>query len=189
MGLLSKLFGWGKKKPEKKNQVVNDDEDYFKDITLSIESDSDTGISHIYIAKAKLCNRETGLKVEIMSDLPAGINRSGEITKDGFVADAVLIASIGEESDNFIRSTAELYGLPKPDRFSQKPLSFTIFSLNEHDADLSRNGYYMFKLFMETEDLYGEIYLNINLDKQIIELKEKDQEYRQAIITHWSEKV
>jgi hypothetical protein len=46
-------------------------------------------------------------------------------------------------------------------------------------------GYYKFKLFFDPSDelgLYCELYLNINLPDKEVELREKDQEYRENLI-------
>ena len=38
----------------------------------------------------------------------------------------------------------------------------------------------------DDENLYSEIFLNINTDKQEIELHEKDEGYRESIIKVWT---
>lgn len=60
----------------------------------------------------------------------------------------------------------------------------TVFSLNDKIADLDEKDYYKLKLcFNENdENLYSEIFLNINTEKKEIEIHEKDEGYRAPII-------
>lgn len=68
--------------------------------------------------------------------------------------------------------------------FTKQTISATVFSLNEKNVNLAKNDYYKLKLFFEedNEDLYSELYLNINTETKEIELHEKDEEYRVPII-------
>jgi hypothetical protein len=101
---------------------------------------------------------------------------------EGFSKRAVKINTIGIESNEFIKALSELYGFPTQKLFTTKTITSTAFSLNKKNADLDKSDYYKFKVFLEGKDTYGELFLNINTDEKIIELHEKDQEYREAII-------
>lgn len=96
----------------------------------------------------------------------------------------VKISSIGTESDEFIRALSELYKLPTTKPFTKKTIAVTAFSLNQSEVNLESSECYKFKFFLEegSEALYSELYFNIDLGKKIIELKEKDDSYRESII-------
>lgn len=61
------------------------------------------------------------------------------------------------------------------------------FSLNESPVDLEAREHYKFKMFFQddNEDLYCEIFCNIDLAGNVIELHEKDEEYRENIIKNF----
>lgn len=154
----------------------------FMDITLVMSNDQKTDSSHIYSAQGLHNGVQVGFIIEIKSNIPAGISGNDDISQSGFSQNAVSFRSSGKESDDFIKALAELYKIPFPDHFTNKPMSFTVFSLNDKIADLDKNGKYKLKVFMDDDDIYGEIFLNIDTDKRLIELNEKDIEYRPAII-------
>jgi hypothetical protein len=163
-------------------------EEGFVDIFLKITEDTKTDTSHIYIAKGLYKNRTVGLQIEVSSKIRAGIVDGDIDSRNGFVANGVLLKSIGQESDELIKALAELYENRTEKSFAKQTISATAFSLNEKPVNLDKCDYYKLKLFFEEEDdnLYSEIYLNINTDKREIELHEKDFEYRQPIIKVWT---
>lgn len=129
-----------------------------------------------------------GLKFEIKSILPNGINSDGSLdAKKGFIRNAIRISSIGEESDEFLKSISNLYGFPTDKKFTINTLSPTAFSLNKSIVKVEKVGYYKFKLFFrddenDKEEDYCELFLNINTNEKTIELFEKDNEYRKSLI-------
>lgn len=200
MGFFSFLFGCNDK--DGKSQTKNfgdqikleditsriDHEEGWSDIFLKMVETKKTGRSHIYIAKGLYKNKTVGLQFEVNSNIGAGIV-NGEIDgKSGFVANAVQIKSIGQESDKLIKALGELYQQQTNKSFTKQTISATAFSLNEKAVNLDKNDYYKLKLFFaeDDENLYSEIYLNINTDKQEIEIHEKDEEYRESIIKVWT---
>jgi len=87
-----------------------------------------------------------------------------------------------------VKALSELYKQPTGKIFTKQIVSATAFSLNEKAVNLDKKDYYKLKLFFEenNENLYSEIYLNINTDKREIEFHEKDEEYREPIIKVWT---
>lgn len=165
-----------------------DPEEGWSDIFLKITEDTKTDISHIYIAKGLYKNKTVGLQIEVSSKIGAGIIDGKPDGKAGFVANAVQLKSIGQESDELVKALAELYKQPTNKGFTKQTISATAFSLNEKSVNLDKNDYYKLKLFFaeDDENLYSEIFLNINTDKREIEIHEKDEEYREPIIKVWT---
>lgn len=165
-----------------------DPEEGWSDIFLKITEDTKTDISHIYIAKGLYKNKTVGLQIEVSSKIGAGIIDGKPDGKAGFVANAVQLKSIGQESDELVKALAELYKQPTNKSFTKQTISATAFSLNEKSVNLDKNDYYKLKLFFaeDDENLYSEIFLNINTDKREIEIHEKDEEYREPIIKVWT---
>lgn len=165
-----------------------DPKEGWSDIFLKITEDTKTDISHIYIAKGLYKNKTVGLQIEVSSKIGAGIIDGKPDGKAGFVANAVQLKSIGQESDELVKALAELYKQPTNKGFTKQTISATAFSLNEKSVNLDKNDYYKLKLFFaeDDENLHSEIFLNINTDKREIEIHEKDEEYREPIIKVWT---
>lgn len=172
------------KKPLQEITSRVDTNDSWVDIFLTIVSDTKTDDSHIYVAKGLYKNNIVGLEIEVSSHIKAGIGNGLERGGSGFASNAVTFKSLGSESDNFVRALAELYEVPTTGGFSSAPLTADIFSLNKRNVNLDKKFYYKLKLFFESnnEELYSEIFLNINTKAKEVELFEKDEEYRSNII-------
>lgn len=199
MGFFSFLFGF--KNNEVNTQKNNSDntkieeitsridpEEGWSDIFLKITEDTKTDTSHIYIAKGLYKNKIVGLQIEVSSKIGAGIVDGTLEGKVGFVANAVQLKSIGEESDELVKALADLYDQHTNEGFTKHIISATAFSLNEKAVNLDKNDYYKLKLFFaeDDENFYSEIFLNINTEKGEIEIHEKDEEYREPIIKLWT---
>ena len=195
MGLFSFLFGC--KNNDKNTQRNNSEnikieeitsrinaEEGWSDIFLKIIEDTKTDTAHIYIAKGLYNSKTVGLKIEVSSKIGAGIVDGKPNGKVGFVANAVQLKSIGQESDELVKAIAELYKQATDKGFTKQTISATAFSLNEKSVNLDKKDYYKLKLFFEEDDenLYSEIFLNINTDKREIEIHEKDEDYREPLI-------
>ena len=202
MGLFSMLFGCGHGQQKSPNgnakqlyEITSrtDTSEGFSDIFLSITNEVKTETSHIYIGQGLYKNKTVGLKVEIKSNLPAGITSNGELNpKGGVVWNAVRLISIGQESDSLVSALAELYSEPAETVFTKDVLTPTMFSLNQQDVQLDKPGYYKFKLFFndesDDENKYAEMFLNINTEERIIELHEKDHDYRKPLLNTFTGK-
>ena len=163
MGLLSFLLGC--KNNNSNTQTYDSDGVELKDITsrinpaegwidifLKITEETKTDTSHIYIAKGLYKDKIVGLKIEVSSNIGAGIV-NGEVNGgNGFVSNAVLLKSIGQESNEFVKALSELYGEPTNKSFSEETISATAFSLNEKDVNLDKKDYYKLKLFFAEDN-------------------------------------
>ncbi|WP_114792494.1 hypothetical protein U0035_01920 [Niabella yanshanensis] len=163
--------------------------DGWNDVFLKIVKDQKTDSSHIYTVKGLYKEQVVGLQIEVNSSIGAGIVDGKPNVNSGTARQSVHIRSMGAESDAFVKALAEIYGRHTVNAFRLQPLSVTAFSLNETPVNLDKSGYYKLKLFLEEydEDLYSEVFLNINTEKKEIEINEKDWEYRRPIIEFLSD--
>lgn len=192
MGIFSSLFSCSHKQNKSPGKLYDitsrtDTSEGFSDIFLSITSDIKTDTSHIYTGQGLYKQKKVGLKFEVPLNIPAGITSTGEINaKSGFVRYGVKFIPNGKESDNLLFALAQLYNEPPKNAFTKKILTPTLFSLNQQNADLDKTGYYKFKLFFnddsEDENSYAELFFNINTEEEIIELHEKDLDYRKPLL-------
>src|SRR5262249_545654 len=100
----------------------------------------------------------------------------------------IKIKSIGIESNAFIEKLSVLYELTNDNNYMKNTIPFTSFALGG-DPRAFVNEYIKFKVFYDDQDelgLYSEFYININLLKRILEMKEKDIEYRENILKAFS---
>ncbi len=188
-GLFSILFGCGSANHgtttlEEITSKTDLDEG-FADIFLKIVSDDKKADTHVYVAKGLYKGKTVGLRFEVKSDMSGGLTSRGEINSGGFVREAVRISSEGPESGEFANALGEIYEIPTTEPFTNETITTTAFSLNQTAVNLDKPDYYKFKLFFEDadEELYAELFFNIDTKKRIIELHEKDPEYRQALMT------
>jgi len=154
----------------------------FADVYLKIVKDTPNDSSHIYIARGLFNGKKVGLQFELKSNTHAGLTKDGGMGEGGFISNPIKFSSIGEESNEFIKALSTLYGLPTKSAFGKEVMATAAFSLNAMPADLDKPGYYKFKLFFESNECVPELFFNINTEERIVELKEKDNEYRAAII-------
>jgi hypothetical protein len=95
---------------------------------------------------------------------------------------AVRLESLGTTSDSFVSSLADVYGAGAPRRMK----AFAIFDAIPLEGDPANlgAGELQLKLFCRarTENQYCELYLNTNLRTGIVEIVEKDPEYRRALL-------
>jgi hypothetical protein len=193
LGLFSLFFGCNKSSHSESINLtqiteVAEQEEGFKDIFLKIVSEEKIKDSYVYVAKGLSGSKVVGLKFEIKSNLPNGIDSDGNLDpKNGFIRNAIKISSIGKESDEFLKAISKLYKFSTNKKFTNDTLSPTAFSLNKSIVEVEKLGYYKFKLFFrdsenDKEEDYCELYFNINTNEKTIELLEKDNEYRKSII-------
>jgi len=108
------------------------------------------------------------------------------------------IRSLGKISKNFRNVLARLYKL-KIDTSKDFPIKISLSFTNLdkftkstlHLTATDGNGFHSYKLFFEdakeSEDGEAELFLNINETDELVELREKDQDYRKPLIAFLSE--
>jgi hypothetical protein len=94
----------------------------------------------------------------------------------------VTYRSIGRESDALLRVLDELYGTKLKPPAMARTISFSGISLGGDPRDLAKAPLHM-KLFYEAAgDDYAELYTNIDIATRRLEIHEKDEGYRSAIV-------
>ena len=91
--------------------------------------------------------------------------------------------SIGRESDELIRAFSKLYGIKYKDQKMIDKVKLTSFALGGNPFNFGKEEL-KFKVFHDDTNsagLYAEMYINISFEHDLVELKEKDIEYRKNI--------
>jgi hypothetical protein len=186
MGFFSFLLGC---KSIEKNKLIEltsnqEDNEGWKDLTFTIveKEKLDSGFWNLKY-QAKHDNITVGIRIYILDNLEGGIKDS-EIDNSKFYNEVIIFESIGEETNKLIEIISQLYNQPIVKEFSKERIYFTVFPLNQQKAKLVK-GLYKFKLFYDDDNeknMYSELYLNTNFQKNLIELNEKDEEYRENIV-------
>ena len=167
--------------------ALTDPEEGWKDIFLHIieSNEDDNWVS--FKCKGLYNGDDVGLEVLVRKNMEAGLLTT-KVNEEAFYRDGICFYSIGVDSDNLLKALSTLYEFPTDKSFSKSVTGAMTFSLNEVDVDLKMKKKYDFKMFFndQSETLYCEIFCNIDLDKMIVELREKDEEYRENLIKTFS---
>jgi hypothetical protein len=184
MGFFSLLFGHKSNAQSNLIDITSKSEKGFHDLVFNIANKQlDKDNNWILTAKGQYKNIVVGFKIVIKNNINPGIV-NGKPDQFGMLKNAGQFLNIGSESDNFIKILSELYGFKSDKKFTKNAISFDCFSLNSQKGDLEKADF-KFKLFLDSQDsigLYSELFLNVSLTSGLIELNEKDPEYRENII-------
>ena len=158
------------------------------DIFLNIVDTIDSNESVVLTCKGLYKGDIVGLRIDVRKGMEAGLLPTDEINQNAFYRDGIRFYSIGLESDKLIKAISELYQFPTDKPFLGQIVGAMTFSLNSSAVDLTKRQKYNFKMFFheDSEDLYSEMFCNIDLEKNLVELHEKDSEYRENIIKTFS---
>jgi hypothetical protein len=112
--------------------------------------------------------------------------KTGSLGKDVPLATyrgTVTYRSTGPESDAFLQVLDELYGTKLTPKAMATETRFTAISLGGDPRDLGKESVKI-KLFFESsgQDDYAELYTNIELAAHKLEIREKDESYRSAVV-------
>ena len=148
------------------------------DFVLSITSIAENDTGKMFKAVSSYKNEEVGMLIIV----PKSKNE-----KNGF-GNNIILKSIGKPSDRLLLLMAQLYKQKlSPDSKFVSSISIGYVNLGEFAKSLggtpeSNSNTTEFKLFFTNKNDEAELYLNIKSGKRIVEIKEKDQEYRPTII-------
>jgi hypothetical protein len=149
------------------------------DFTLSIISISQNDTGKIYKAVSSYKNEELGLLIFVPN------SRNGN---KGF-GNGIILKSIGKQSDRLLALFAALYKqkLPANSKFvnsvSVEYVDLSAFAKSLGGSVPNNESNIMeYKLFFKNKDDEAELYLNIKTKEQLVEIDEKDEEYRPTII-------
>lgn len=151
------------------------------DVRFSVVNIKEVDKSFVYDLQAKYKQKLVGFEVAIPKNTNQGENGFGK---------GVMIRSLGKKSDDFRNALAEIYKI-KVDtnkKFVDKiPAAFVDLDIFAkalvNNANTDQNYLNQLKLFFDTPDGdEAEVFLNVRKGQQVVELAEKDEEYRSLII-------
>ena len=163
-------------------EIASGSEDGFHDLVFLIrEHRRLPGGVHALHVSGTHRGRPVGLTIEIGPFKPAGA-----LAKDlplSIDTGAVVYRSTGAESDAFLRALDGVYGSGQNPKAMRKETRFSAVSLEGDPRDLAK-GPVRIKLFHDTgrDADYAELFTNVDLAAQRLEIGEKDQEYRSAVV-------
>jgi hypothetical protein len=181
LSIITSLFGCNVKPPETMLVDLTNFQatDGFVDIPLTIISTTEVDEYYEYEVSAKLNKDTIGLIVQLKKEIPAGFV-NGE-PKSLFLTDGIKFLSKGQNSDQLLQFMATKYKIQSEGLEMKQKQTFTCANLNETEIDF-KNGSARFKIFLETEEEYAELFVNFDFAQQMIYLNEKDEEYRAGLV-------
>ncbi len=158
-------------------------EEGFQDLEFNIEEYfQDENQNHIVRATGIFEDEIVGFEAVFKPDMPPGI-KNNNIDNTAFCKEGISLRSMGIVSDRFVQALSKLYNQKGKRNNMVKELKFTSFAIGGNPKNFAFEDL-KFKLFYDDlfeKGLYSELYLNVNIQKKIIELKEKDVDYRENI--------
>lgn len=151
----------------------------FIDVPLSIVETKELDDYFEYNTSATVNKDTVGIIIRLKKDIPAGFI-NGE-PKNMFLNEGIQFISKGKESDNLLKFLSDKYELQNSNLALKDSQIFTCANLNQEKPNY-KNGESRFKIFLEGEEDYSELFVNFNFAEKIISLNEKDEEYREPLI-------
>lgn len=172
------IFGGAKDYPE----AVLGNEDGFVDLSLSIAKYErhKNGVARFLIQNT-LDGKKVGFVVELQ---PTWKAQEIENSDAYFYWGNAEIASTGEDSNAFLNILAKLYGLPSQNVIFVNRVNAQVVGLANDPARIENEPIKM-KFFLNPdgpEELYSEVFINVDIKRNALEFNEKDQEYRGALV-------
>lgn len=161
-------------------KIDSSDEGFGADIKLSITEKFENDTANLYKAVSLYNDQELGLLISVPKH-EKGAKGFGQ----GFA-----LRSIGKPSDYLLRTLSQLYKQPDNEtktfikEMNVNYVNLTSFAKAISGQEPQLTEVKQYKLFFEgnTDDDYAEIFLNVDLSNNLIEILEKDTEYRSAIL-------
>ncbi|MBY0597369.1 hypothetical protein [Bacillus bingmayongensis] len=165
--------------------VINENtEEGFQDLTFNITHYWRENGYHVVKVFGQFEGEIVGFMIAFKDNMIRGMSTAGEINYNAFHQNGIVFYSLGSDSDYLVNVISYLY-LSKSSNFKMNNIvPFTCFALAGNPSNF-KNEILKFKLFFdEDEELnrYCELYVNIDLRRKILELKEKDEKYRENIL-------
>jgi hypothetical protein len=161
-------------------KIDSSDAGFGADIKLSITERFENDTANVYKAVSLYNDQELGLLISVPKH-EKGAKGFGQ----GFA-----LRSIGTPSDYLLRTLSQLYKQPDNEtktfvkEMTVNYVNLTAFAKAVSGQEPQLTEVNQYKLFFEsnTDNDYAEIFLNIDLSNNLIEILEKDTEYRSAIL-------
>jgi hypothetical protein len=179
MGLFNLLKG----QTNLKQIDISQDSDFI-DLQLTVTRYwQDKNKNHVCQVKGLWKKDTVCFEIAFRPDMQIGIYNN-DVDKSRFYHEGIIFYSTGKQSDNFIKALISLFGTDNKQQKMNYKTSATSFILAGHPENISTD-YIKTKIFFDDTDekgFYSEWFVNIDLNNRIIELREKDPEYRKNII-------
>ena len=162
--------------------VVIGEEEGFVDLAFTISSSKklESG-SYEIVVKGNLKGDKVGFAIEL---LPSWKPQEVEGIEDAFYWGEAFFRNTGSDSETFIKSLASLYGATLsnatvPDRVHAQVVGL---ACNPEQLEVSPCKMKFFFNPDGEEDLYSEVFINIDLAAKRLEFNEKDNGYRAPLL-------
>lgn len=160
-------------------------EDGFIDLSIPIVQASETSKEWHLTAEGTLQGVDTEFRVTVPKGYDATwLQKSlgNERTTEDPASMYVTIESVGERSDLFVQRLAKLYGVTIKNA-RMKPSQRVLAVILAGDTSALKRSEAKMKMFVgKEEEDEGEFFLNIDLASHVLELAEKDPDYRNNVI-------
>ncbi len=178
-------YTW-KSVPEESSQNLNEaivvEESGFLDIDFFINSHSVNKDGSFLVNVSNLLKGEqAGFAIYLGSKWAS---KKIENSREAFYWGNGRFINTGKNTDKFIEILSRLYGTSLPS-INQKEIEVVIVGLANDPRKFATREVKMkffFNSDSDNQELYSEIFVNINLAEQTLEFHEKDPEYRQPLI-------
>jgi len=169
--------------PMEYNPINMNTEEGFQDFEFNIvEYCKLENGNHMVKVCGEYDNKIVSIKVEFLANMISGVINN-DFNSKAFYHEGIIIRLIETESEEFVKALFSLYGQKNTGKKIVEEVKLTSYALEGNPGNFE-NENLMFKVFHDDNNrdgLYFELYININLSKSILEIKEKDVEYRKNI--------
>lgn len=156
-------------------------EEGFVDLSIPILKISDTKVGSVEI---EVCGNtpigQIGFIIEVLPEWKQQDVDEGRLI---LYWGTIRYRSAGANSNRFVSLLAQEYGQAENNRIMKDVIECTAVGIHS-DPRLLKTSRVDLKIFLDRgpEDIYAEIFTNIDMDNKIIEFHEKDFEYRIPLI-------
>ncbi|MES2825662.1 MAG: hypothetical protein V4732_18825 [Pseudomonadota bacterium] len=160
--------------------VIGNDED-FVDLSLKIVSFTkvESGANE-FLVHGTLNNSKVGFCIEL---LPEWKEQNVEGFNKAFYWGNARFKSIGTETNNFILSLAKLYNVKIDSGVNEVSEAEVVgLACNPNEVETTPSKMKFIFNSEANEDLYSEVFININMNRRILEFNEKDNKYRAPLL-------
>jgi hypothetical protein len=178
VGVLTGIFGASRAMGAKVRAIV---EDGFADLDLPLaEAPKKIASGHRLLAQGIHEGVPVGFAIELHSDWVEKPLEDGSAT---FYWGRVTLNSIGAASDNFVAMLSKLYGSASKDSPMLQAISAQAVGLGDDPRKFLATPVRM-KLFFhaESESRYAKVFLNVDIAGRVVQIHEKDPEYRENVL-------
>jgi hypothetical protein len=169
--------------PLKFEEVIIDQEEGFFDIDFYIAS---CDLNNDGTISVSVRNEMKGKPVEFTLCFENKWNKKEIENSDNFFYwGKGKFINTGEYTDNFLKTLASCYCVPVKTPDNNKAIEAVIVGLANDPASMTSQAVdmkFFFNSDSEKQELYSEVYINVNIPERILQFHEKDPEYREPLI-------